>query len=297
FRIRHLMKYVLLFLLLIPFSGCWAQHKFQFRSTEFPDTIPAEIYDVLKARLVYDKAQIKEKGKVGNYIKTLYDQRFEYIVHTFNKDYILVDHPITQLLTRINQKIHAHNTHLEGGVRVYTYSSETPNAVSFGEGSICIMLGLLERLETEDEIAFVLCHELAHYYARHAENNISEMAALNYDKELKSKIDAIMKSPYERYTKLKSLFNSLDLSVTRHTRKSEFEADSLGLVYYLNTSYNPYAPLRVMQVLAAADSGLHPENLDFRKYFNATEFPFKDSWTAYKKPDLLYKPFRDGSDD
>ena len=291
------MKYVLVILSCLPFWPAFSQYERDFRPYEFQDTIPPEIYQTLKTRLLRDKALVTDKGKVGSYIRSLYDQRFEYLVQTFNKDYFLLDHPLTHLLERINTKIHEHNPQLKGDVRVYTYGSAVPNAVSFGEGTICIMLGLLERLETEDEIAYVLCHELAHYYAGHAQKNIAELAALNYDKELKSKIDAIRNNPYGQYTKLKALFNSLDLSVTRHSRGSEFEADSLGLVYFLKTGYNPYAPLQVMKVLEGADSELHRDSIQFRKYFDFKNFPFKAAWAKYKKPDILYQPFLDGNSD
>jgi Zn-dependent protease with chaperone function len=259
------------------------QYEKNFVPSSFEDTIPSDIYHGLKKRLADDEANLTIKGKEGNYLKSLYDQRFEYVVDSFNEGSFMVDHPLTSTLREIAARIYESNPDLPRDLNIYTFSSSAPNAVSFGEGTICIMLGLLERVETEDQIAYILCHEFAHYYANHAEKNFARLAALNYDKELKKKINDITTRPYGRYSRLKALFNSLDLSVTTHSRTSEFQADSLGLVYYQKTGYNPYSPLRVMQILEHADKGLYRKNIDFRKHFSFKAFPFKDAWTSYVK--------------
>lgn len=290
------MKLALLAVLSIKVIFAFAQYEKTFIPSPFQDTIPSHIYDRLKKRLEVDKTNVTTKGKEGNYIKSLYDQRFEYVVNSFNDDYFILDHPLTSTLRKIADRIYDANPDLPREVNVYTYRSSVPNALSFGEGTIGVMLGLLERLETEDQLAYILCHEFAHYYARHAERNFARLAALNYDKDLKYKINDIKNSPYRKYSKLKALFHSLDLSVTRHSRNSEFEADSLGLLYYLKTGYNRHAPLRVMQLLENADTGLYRNNIDFKKHFSFEAFPFKDSWTSYSKSNIVYAPVRDSED-
>ena len=275
----------------------FAQYPKTFKPSPLLDTIPVEVHERLTQRLIVDKARVTAKGKQGDYIKSLYDHRFEYVVDGFNEDYFIADHPLTSMLRRIADRIYDANPTLARELTVYTYRSGVPNAVSFGEGTIAIMLGLIERLETEDQVAFILCHEFAHYYAQHAERNFAEMAALNYDKELKRKISEIKRGPYGTYGKLKALFNSLDLSLSRHNRRSEMEADSLGLVYYLRTGYERQAPLRVMQILQGADKGLYSDNIDFRKHFSFEAFPFKESWIAYEKSNIIYASLNDDQTD
>lgn len=282
------MKWLLLLGLGLIIVSSFAQSAETFTPSAFLDTVPVEVHDALRARLLKDKAKVRAKGREGDYIKSLYDQRFDYVVSNFNEDRFILDHPLTSTLRRITERIYASNPLLPRELSVYTYRSSVPNAVSFGEGTICLMLGLLQRVETEDQVAYILCHELAHYYAQHADRNMAELAALNYDKDLKRKINDIKRNPYGTYSKLKALFNDLDLSLSRHNRKSEFEADSLGLVYYLNTGYNQHAPLRVMQVLGNADRGLYRENIEFKKYFDFKAFPFKESWIEYSHSSMIY---------
>jgi hypothetical protein len=269
----------------------------QFEPIPVIDTIPAELYRQFKIKNEADKKAISVGGKTGNYLKSLYDQRFTYQVSMFNRDFILMNDDITEFLITIQDKIYEANPNLVPETTIYPYRSETPNALSMGNGTLCFMLGLLSRLETEDQVAFVLCHELAHHHQKHTELKMSQLANANYDKELKKKIDAIMASPYNRYSKLKSLFSSLDISFSKHSRFAEYEADSIGLTYYLRAGYNPYAPLRVMQILDQADSAVYTEDIDFRKVFSFPDFKLKDSWLEYKKSDVWHAPSREGDND
>jgi len=260
----------------------FAQSASTYSPLEFQDTIPSAIHESIKTRLKKDQAGVSAKGRVGSYMKTLYAQRSDYLIKTFNEDYFMVDDEISIYLKSVLGKIYDANPGLSREAAVHGYRSASPNAISFGEGTIGVMLGLLERIESEDVLAFVLCHELAHYHQGHTAKKIEELADLNYDRVLKRQIDAINASPYGRYTRLKALFNSLDLSISKHSRETEFEADSIALSYFLKTKYDRTAPLRCMKILGGADSSTFKGNLDLKKYFSFKEFPFKESWIAYE---------------
>jgi hypothetical protein len=89
----------------------------------------------------------------------------------------------------------------------------------------------------------------------------------------------------------------MEMSVTRHSRKSEYEADSLGLIYYLKTGYDPFAPLQAMRILGKVDKGLNGSNIDFKKHFGFKDFNFKDGWTSYSTPNLVYASLTNDIDD
>jgi hypothetical protein len=136
----------------------------------------------------------------------------------------------------------------------------------------------------------VLCHELAHYHYKHSQQSIQQLAELNYDKGLKKKLDEINRSEFGRYTRIKQLFEGLDLSFNKHSRNHEFEADSLGLQLYLKAGYDQNAPLRVIQILEGADQEFHSAPLVFNKIFDFKGFPFKESWIQYEKSDVWHAP-------
>ena len=273
-------------LLVLKFGFTAAQPASRYSSLPFVDTIPASVYQSLQNKNEADKARIQAPGKIGDFMKALYDQRFEYVVRSFNHDYFMINDRLTAFVQKVHDNIYDANPELARETTVYTYRSASPNAMTFGDGTVCVMLGLIARIETEDALAFVLCHELAHHHARHAAKRIERIANLNYDRTLKKQIGEIQTSRYNKYSKLKALFNSLDFSINRHSREEEQEADSIALTYFLKTNYNKFAPLHCMQILNSVDTSLYRANIDFRKFFDFKEFPFKDSWDTYKRSDL-----------
>src|SRR3546814_20088287 len=71
-----------------------------FTPSAFLDTVPVDVHDALKARLQNDKSRVTTKGREGDYIKTLYDQRFDYVVTNFNEDRFILDHLLLSTLDR-----------------------------------------------------------------------------------------------------------------------------------------------------------------------------------------------------
>ncbi len=167
-------------------------------------------------------------------------------------------------------------------MKVVAVRSEVPNAMSFGEGTIGITLGLLAKLKTDAQVAFVLVTRW-HILASHSDQHLRTLARLNYDKELKKKIDAARKSEYNQYSEMKEIFTGMGFSITQHSREHEHEADSLGFTYLMNSSFNPEAALSVMAVLDSVDFHADEKAIDFRKYFDFKSYPFKPSWTVYSK--------------
>jgi hypothetical protein len=243
----------------------------------------------MKKKLASDKTNIVGLDpQETKFARELYDKRTNFVVQQFNNDYFLTDTEITVHLQSILEKIYRSNPTLKNETQVYAFRNEAVNAMSFGEGTIAFTLGLLSRMENDDQIAFVLCHELAHYHSRHSDLKTIELAKLNYDKDLQKKVKSISKSEYGKYTKYSQLIKSLDLSITTHSREKEFEADSTALLLFLNTTYNRDAPVRTLQILDHADESIYPANIDFKKYFNFQEYPFKESWNAYTRSNTWY---------
>jgi Zn-dependent protease with chaperone function len=277
-----LLAAVLIFFVYTPAAG---QLETDFTPSPFLDTIPADLNSVLKKRLDVDKARLTtERGKVSNYAGELLEDRLEYLVEYFNRDYFILEPPLTSYLDNILQRILRANPDLPDSILVLPFRSQSANAVNFGNDVIGYMLGLLARTENDDQVAFVICHELAHSYARHSEKKIIAYARLNYDKDVKKQVNEAKRSTYLRYSRLKEIMKGLHLSMNRHSRENESEADSLALVFFLRAGFRPGASLETMDILDKADSDLYQRPLDLRKVFSFREYPFKESWLSYTPP-------------
>lgn len=274
-------------------SFAWSTALAQFDKTFIPapvlDTIPAQTLVAIKSKLIADKSRVNGPSKdIDSYIKKLYDNRAAFVIAQFNDDYFIADNELTPYLQGVLNNIYSANPTIPRETNVYAYRSEAANAMSYGEGTIAFTLGLLARMETEAQVAFVLCHELAHYHARHADLKAAELARINFDPQLKKQVKAIERSAYGQYSKLTELAGAFGLSITRHSRDKEFEADSIALRLYLNTSYDLHAPVRVLEILDSADISLYTNNLNFRKYFDFDAYPFKDRWIDYTRSTTWY---------
>lgn len=278
------------FLIVIFKLATYAQVDLNYDPVPVWDTISVELASKLKLKLDVEKkeAQVSDQ-QVNSFLKSLIEKRYEFLVRTINDDVFVDDELFTPYLESVLQKIYRANPQLPTVTSIYALRSTVPNASSFGDGTLGFTLSLLSRLENEDQVAFIICHELAHYHRQHSIIGLRELARLNYDKDLKRQIDAVKRNPYGQYSKMASLYKQMGFSLTSHSRGHEYEADSMGFIYFSSTAYNKAAAVRVMEILDSVRYPLYSENIDFQKVFNFKDYPFKSHWIKYEKSTVLYK--------
>ncbi|HEX8548435.1 MAG TPA: M48 family metallopeptidase [Cytophagaceae bacterium] len=278
-------------LFIILYNSGFCQFERNYYPIKITDTIPADLAKSIQKRLESDKQKVNvacEKKAICKFKADIYSKRSETIIDRINDDYFIIDDVLTPYLQQITDKIYSANPQLKKEAKVYAFRSTEPNAVSFGDGIIAFNIGLLSRLESESQVAFILCHELAHYHLQHSDKAIDKIAALNFDGDLEKEIEALRKESYNKYSKIKTLVRDLTFNVTRHSRTSESEADSIGLTYLRNTSYNYQDALRVMEILDSCDVPLFKGVVDLKKHFDFPKYPFKDSWQIVNTPNFIY---------
>ena len=111
------------------------------------------------------------------------------------------------------------------------------NAVSLPGGYVYIFKGLLDKLETDDEIAGVIAHEVAHIAARHAVKRIQNAYGALILQGLATQSSAKVAQGVN--FALISLF-------AEYSQQDEFEADRLGVKYLKKAGYDPSAMVRVL---------------------------------------------------
>lgn len=124
----------------------------------------------------------------------------------------------------------------------------TVNAFALPGGQIFITEALLGLLQTEDELAAVLGHEIAHVLARHSAEHLAKQ---QLTQQLIGAV-VIGSGSYEA-GQLANLAGSL--INMKHGRDDELESDALGIRLVREAGYDPRAMIRVMQVLEKASGG------------------------------------------
>lgn len=127
-------------------------------------------------------------------------------------------------------------------VHIYAFRSTEPNAFADARGTIFVSMGLLAALETEAQLAFVLCHELAHIQEGHAMSLYLESQEIKRTASQRKVLDAMLeeflvnRSKYSRDQETEAD----DLGMTRFLQSPFGNADVEGVFDILKLSYLPY---------------------------------------------------------
>ena len=139
-------------------------------------------------------------------------------------------------------------------------SSEV-NAFCMPGGKIVVYEGLMKLVSSDDELAVVLGHEVAHAVAKHSNERISQQMLTQYGAQLLSE------SLSEKNQMIQTISNTVygigsQYGVTLpFSRKHESEADYMGLILMTMAGYNPDKAVTFWQKMSASSGGKVPELL------------------------------------
>ncbi|MHC4132227.1 MAG: M48 family metallopeptidase [Planctomycetota bacterium] len=118
----------------------------------------------------------------------------------------------------------------------------TTNAFALPGGYIFITRGMLEKLDSEAQLAGILAHEIVHVVARHSTEQMSKQIGFE-----------ILLSAMTSEDTSRAVVTVADLTWQiiglKYSRDDEKEADLAGLDYMVDASYNPYGMRETMQIL------------------------------------------------
>lgn len=126
---------------------------------------------------------------------------------------------------------------------VYTLKADTLNAFCAAGGKMAIFTGLIDRLKlTEDEIAAVMAHEVAHALREHGR----ERASLSYVKNVGLGLALSAAGMGSGANQAVAVATQLGWDLP-NSRKHETEADLIGIEMMARAGYNPEAAISVWQ--------------------------------------------------
>jgi Zn-dependent protease with chaperone function len=177
------------------------------------------------------------------------------LLHVFKDEELIHDTLLLNKCNSIAKKILATNNQYQlDSIRFYINRSPVPNAACYGEGSIMVNLGLFLWIDNDDELAFVLAHEISHQLLNHwqtqVENNIATLTSENFKDELKE----IKKSKQGKYERFRKLMQDFVVETGRHSTYKESEADSLAAVLIHQGGFNEKNGAMLLLKLDKADA-------------------------------------------
>lgn len=249
--------------------------------------IPDEI-DSLKTYLKrINSNQIKSiEGSFSSKIKKVYKDRDEKVIESINDSVYYFSHEISSNLSNILNNIYKSNPNQINSkdYGFFIKNSIIPNAGCYGDGMFEVNLGLFTTLNCDDELAFVLCHEIAHFILEHSIKNVTNVVSTINSKETKSKIKEIKKNEYGQFRAALAVIDELNIDILDYSKEVEAEADSIGYLMFAKTNYNKSSALTSLNKLKKIDDMILHHDVRLDSVFNFQNYPFKKYWLKEEVP-------------
>jgi len=134
---------------------------------------------------------------------------------------------------------------------VVVFDDPTPNAFALPGGKIGVHTGILPIAQTDDALAAVLGHELAHVTLRHGGQRVSQQLAVAGVAAV-TDVALAMNEVRQRESIMTGLGVGASLGlVLPFSRSNEYEADRYGLYYMARAGYDPEAAIGFWQRMKA----------------------------------------------
>lgn len=168
-------------------------------------------------------------------------------------------HPQLQRLRRIAQRIIPHAVSWNPRARDWQWEvnligSKQINAFCMPGGKIAFYTGILDQLQlSDDEVAMIMGHEMAHALREHARERMGKSAATNIGASLLSQLLGLG----DLGQTVAGL--GVELLNLRFGREDESEADLVGMELGARAGFDPRAGITLWQKMAAANKGAPPQ--------------------------------------
>lgn len=168
------------------------------------------------------------------------------------KHRLVTDREINIRVQELGRRIASVSDRKDIEYRFYVLADKELNAVSLPGGFIYLNSGIIEVLNNE-ELAFVIGHEVGHLSARHAVKNIQANMAyqLIYSVAFAGIGNKTAGNPQDIAKAIDTIYNLIELG---YSREDEYESDKLGVKYAFKAGFNPYASIPALKKIKKEES-------------------------------------------
>ena len=143
------------------------------------------------------------------------------------------------------------------------FEEDQLNAFAMPGGKVAVYSGLMNMVETDDELAAVIGHEVAHVVAGHSNERASQQILVGGGAavlQIGSSFSDLSRT--ERALLLSAFGAGATVGVLLpFSRTHELEADEIGMLYAAKAGYNPLAAVKFWERISAENSVKAPPEL------------------------------------
>lgn len=158
---------------------------------------------------------------------------------------------LTAMVQRIGQEVAAVSDRPDIRWTFTILDTSMVNAMAIPGGYIYVTRGILGHMNSEDELASVIAHEVGHVTARHSAQRMSQAQLA----QLGMVLGSVLAGPQatQQYGQLAEL--GAGLLFQRYSRQQETQADLLGTAYMTEAGHNPVGAVQMLETLRRLDAG------------------------------------------
>ena len=178
---------------------------------------------------------------------------------------VLFNDPVGTYVNKVMDSLLKDEPELRKQLEVYVVKSSIVNAITTSRGTILVYLGLIAKLHSEAELAYVLSHEIIHYKNKHS------MTEFDVAEDIRRGKGAFRNTA----------INDKMLAQSMFSKELEKEADVEGFQIFLKSKYNLQATNGVFDILQFSHTPF--TELAFNKsYLETASLKFPGSYQLEK---------------
>ena len=258
------LKHISFSVLLIFIASIGLAQPLDYKPLKCNGTIPNDFLEL-------SSAKVKRENDLASNKKLSKKERANQLEFTVSTNYgvdqiimsgqTLYGDPLTSYVNKVADIILKDDPELRKQLRFYTLKSDVPNAFTTHQGIIFVTVGLMAQVESEAQLAFILCHEIIHFKEKHVYQSFKRAKAVLKNKRYK---------PTELEDMLKKLYN--------YSKANELEADKKGYELFMKTAYSKNQAVSTFDMLLY--SYLPFEEMEWKPtYFEDSLYVFPDKLT------------------
>ena len=185
-----------------------------------------------------------EMAEMGEYAFTEYKQMFRQ-----SRDPLLTAR--VQKIGRRLAEVAPTNIHPDDW-EIVLFNDDSINAFAMPGGKIGVFKGIFKVAKTDDQLAIVLAHEIAHVTSKHIHEKVSKVIFLETGGQLLGY--SVGNRGYQSNVIMQVYSLGASAGVASFSRKHEREADYVGLLFAARAGYDPRQAVDLMMELSMVEA-------------------------------------------
>ena len=236
-----------------------AKGKAAVAATDKPDIVmatPGEDLDPhIKKGTEEDVEAVGQRNIGGRGMGNWYSTNWEigtgkqYSMEIEKSSHLVTDPVIVEYVNRVGQNL-VKNSDAKVPFTIKVLDTDEINAMALPGGYFYVNSGLILACDSEDELAGVMAHEIAHVAAHHAAR---EMTKMNYMQIGSIPLMIFAQGSWTGYGIYELSQLAIPLTFLEFSREYEAEADYLGIQYAYRAGYDPQGMVSIFEKLDALE--------------------------------------------